>query len=83
MKKRIIFIAVAASFIVTAFFAANKTEVSTESTEGTYRDYFEPDTSEPEQFIDFEPMEIVVPVTYYDFTNEEPMVITPEDLDEE
>jgi|TARA_B100000073_G_C23633703_1_gene533645 hypothetical protein len=82
MKKKVIFFAVAA-FALTAFFASNNTEVVTESTEGAYGDYFRPDTSVPAQFIDFEPMEIIIPVSYYDFSDEDPMVITSGDTDEE
>tara|TARA_B100001029_G_scaffold171599_1_gene168556 strand:- start:111 stop:341 length:231 start_codon:yes stop_codon:yes gene_type:complete len=35
----------------------------------------------PVQYIIFEPMEIKVPVTEYDFSNEEPMLITPDKRD--
>lgn len=37
-----------------------------------------PEESGVHGYIDFEPMEIIVPVTHYDFSNEEPMLITPD-----
>ena len=82
MKKKVVFFVAVTAFALTAFFASNNTGVATESTEGAYGDYFRPDTAVPAQFVDFEPMEIVVPVSYYDFSNEDPMVITPGDANE-
>lgn len=37
-----------------------------------------PEESGVHGYIDFEPMEIIVPVTHYDFSDEEPMLITPD-----
>jgi len=33
------------------------------------------------EYISFEPMEITVPITHYDFSDEEPMLITPDMAD--
>jgi hypothetical protein len=33
------------------------------------------------EYVDFEPMEINVPITHYDFSDEEPMLITPDMAD--
>jgi hypothetical protein len=36
----------------------------------------------PVEYVDFdEPMEIIVPVTHYDFSDETPMLITPNMVD--
>ena len=37
-----------------------------------------PEESGVHGYIVFEPMEINIPVTHYDFSNEEPMLITPD-----
>jgi hypothetical protein len=37
-----------------------------------------PKESGVEGYIDMEPMEIIVPVTVFDFTDEPPMLITPD-----
>ena len=40
-----------------------------------------PEESGTHGYIDFEPMEIIVPVTIIDFSDEEPMLITPDMAD--
>jgi hypothetical protein len=46
-----------------------------------YSESYQEGYTQPAQYIQFEPMEINVPVQVFDFSDEEPMLITP-DMDE-
>jgi len=56
------------------FFNYNKAEALQEGVSESPREGY----VEKREYIQFEPIEISIPVTEYDFSDEEPMLITPD-----
>ena len=76
--KKLIFGIGSVAAIVMLVAALSSEEVVEESSPNTFIVIdIEPIEVEPVEYIEFEPIEIRVPLTVLDFTNEEPTLITP------